>query len=78
MHWPYTITEARDNLRILKEAERAIIEGQAKSYRIGSREYTAFDLEEIRKRIEYFSEMIAAQSGEARSSRVVRIVPRDL
>ena len=74
----YTLAEAQEQLRLWKECEKALAGGQAKAYRIGTREYTAFDLSEIGKRIEYFANVVEALSGKVRTSRVVRVVPRDL
>lgn len=74
----YTLTEAREMLGLWKACERALAEGQAKEYRVGTREFTAIDLPEIAKRIEYFSTLIESLSGGTRTTRVVRIVPRDL
>lgn len=74
----YTLAEAREQLHLWKECEKALAGGQAKAYRIGTREYTAFDLAEIAKRIEYFANVIEALSGTVRTSRVVRVVPRDM
>lgn len=74
----YTLTEAREQLRLWKECEKILADGTAKAYRIGTREYTAFDLGEIGKRIEYFARLVDALSGTIRTSRVVRVVPRDL
>lgn len=74
----YTLAEAREQLEMWKECERSLADGQAKSYRIGSREFTAFDLNEVAKRIEYFANLVNALSGRVRTSRVVRVVPRDL
>ncbi len=74
----YTLAEAREQLELWKECERSLADGQAKSYRIGSREFTAFDLNEVAKRIEYFANLVNALSGKVRTSRVVRVVPRDL
>lgn len=74
----YTLAEAREQLELWKECERSLADGQAKSYRIGSREFTAFDLNEVAKRIEYFANLVNALSGRVRTSRVVRVVPRDL
>lgn len=74
----YTLAEAREQLELWKECERSLADGQAKSYRIGSREFTAFDLTEVAKRIEYFANLVNALSGRVRTSRVVRVVPRDL
>jgi hypothetical protein len=74
----YTLTEARTMLGLVKEAHKALITGQAKSYRIGTREYTALDLDDLMKQIEYFSNVVESLSGAVRSKRVARIVPRDL
>lgn len=74
----YTLTEAKEQLALWKECEKTLASGQAKAYRIGTREYTAFDLSEISKRIEYFANVIEALSGTVRTSRVVCVVPRDL
>ena len=46
--------------------------------RVGSREFTAFDLPEVLKQIETFSNAVESLSGQVRTSRVVRVVPRDL
>lgn len=74
----YTLQEAREQLNLWKQCEIALANGQAKAYRIGTREYTAFDLSEIGKRIEYFANLVEALSGSVRTNRVVRVVPRDL
>lgn len=73
----YTLEEARSNLKLWKECEIALASGQAKAYRVGTREFTALDLDEISKRIEYFSNVIEAYDT-TRTNRVVRVVPRDL
>ena len=74
----YTLSEAKEQLALWKECERTLASGTAKAYRIGTREYTAFDLSEVGKRIEYFANVIEALSGTVRTSRVTRVVPRDL
>jgi hypothetical protein len=74
----YTMAEAQEQLQLWKDCEKALASGQAKAYRVGTREYTAFDLVEIGKRIEYFARIIEALSGTVRTSSVVRVVPRDL
>ena len=74
----YTLAEARTMLGKWKECERALAEGQAKRYRIGTREFEAIDLPEIAARIEYFSNMVEALTGATRTTLVVRVVPRDL
>ena len=73
-----TLSEARENLELWKACERALASGQAKAYRVGSREFTAFDLSEVAKRIEYFSDVVEVLNGSARTTRVTRVVPRDL
>lgn len=74
----YTLTEAREILALWKECYRALAEGQAKSYRVGTREFTAFDLPEVAKQIEIFGNVVESLSGQVRTTRVVRVVPRDL
>jgi len=74
----YTLQEAKTMLELVKEAHKELITGQAKSYRIGTREYTALDLDDLMKQIEYFSNLVEALSGAVRTKRVVRVVPRDL
>ena len=78
LEYAYTLTEAQTELTAWKECEHALATGQAKAYRIGSREFTAIDLPEIRKQIIKFSNIVKVLSGNARSTRVVRVVPRDL
>lgn len=74
----YTLTEARNMLNLWKECETALVTGQVKSYRIGTRELTMIDLEEIREAIRYFMAEINALQGNVRSKRVATVVPRDL
>lgn len=76
--YAYTLEEARERLALWKEAERALASGQAKAYRVGTREYTALDLRDIASRINYFANVVEALSGKVRTNRVVRVVPRDL
>lgn len=64
-------------MQLYKDCEIALVTGQAKSYKIGSREFEALDLGEIRKTISYFAGIVEQLSGTARR-RVVRVVPRDL
>lgn len=78
VQYQYTLVEARENLALCKEALKALISGQAKAYRIGSREFTALDIDELRKLIEYFGNIVEALSGAVKTNRVVRVVPRDL
>lgn len=74
----YSITEAREMLALWKDCERVLASGQAKEYRIGTREFRAVDLPDIAERIRYFSNVIESLSGTTRTSRVTRVVPRDL
>lgn len=74
----YSITEAREMLALWKDCERTLASGQAKAYRIGTREFEAVDLPEIAERIRYFSNVIESLSGTTRTTRVTRVVPRDL
>lgn len=74
----YTLTQARSMLALCKEALEALLTGQAKHYKIGSREYTALDIDDLLKQIVYFSNIVEAQEGSVRTNRVARVVPRDL
>ena len=75
----YTLTEARQMLKLCQEAHRELLSGGgAKSYRIGTREFTAFDLKELREEERYWANMVEALEGKVRTSRVTRVVPRDL
>lgn len=80
MAW-ITIDEARENLRLWLEAERAVaVKGQ--SYRIGTRSLTSVNLSEISDRIKFWRgqvEELEAQEAGANSGsiRVFRAVPRD-
>lgn len=74
----YTLTEARNMLSLCKTALEELVTGQAQSYRIGTREFTALNIDELNKEIEYFSNLVEALSGNARTKRVARVVPRDL
>ena len=74
----YTLAEAREMLTLWKECEKALASGQAKEYRVGTREFTAVDLPDIAARINYFGNVVEALSGNVRTKRVVRVVPRDM
>lgn len=74
----YTLEEARNMLKAWKDCEYALASGQAKRYRIGTREFEAIDLDEIAARIRYFAGLVDSLSGNTRNTRVVRVVPRDL
>ena len=74
----YTYEEAKEMLTLWKKCETALATGQAKAYKVGTREYTALDLDEISRRITYWSNLLDAKSGTVRTSKVTRVVPRDL
>ena len=74
----HTLAEAQEMLSLWKECERQLATGQAKEYRIGTREYRSIDLPYIISRINYYANLVAQLSGSAKSSRVLRVVPRDL
>lgn len=74
----YALAEAQEMLALCKEALRALIMGQAKAYRVGTREFTALDVDELMDEIVYFSNLVEALTGAVRTKRVARVVPRDL
>ena len=74
----YTKAEAEEMLALWKACEKALASGQAKTYRIGTREFTSVDSKFISDRILYFTNVVESLSGTVRTSRVTRIVPRDL
>nr|DAU77513.1 MAG TPA: hypothetical protein [Caudoviricetes sp.] len=74
----YTLDEAQEMLNLCKQALKELINGQAKSYRVGTREFTALDLDDLKAEIIYFSNIVEALSGSVRTKRVARVVPRDL
>lgn len=74
----YTLAQAQEMLDAWKACELALASGQAKAYRVGSREFTSVDLPDIADRIRYFSNVVESLSGGVRTSRVTRVVPRDL
>lgn len=74
----YTLAEAKAMLEEWKACEMALASGQAESYKIGSREFRAIDLDKVAARIQYFKNLVDALSGKGRTTRVTRVVPRDL
>lgn len=74
----YTLEEAREFLTLWKDCERSLASGQTKSYRVGTREYTALDLDDIAARIQFFANLVESLSGVVRTSRRVLVVPRDV
>ncbi len=73
----YTLAEAQEMLTLWKDCERTLASGQATSYRVGTRECTLVDLEDIRAAINYFGNLVEALSGKVRTKRVTTVVPRD-
>ena len=78
MRIAFTYTEVCNHLKMWKECLYALAEGQAKSYKIGTREYTAFDIKEVREMVDYFADLKDAYENGKRANRGVRVVPRDL
>lgn len=74
---PWTLSEARDMLRLWMDAYKACASSQ--SYTIGSRSLSRANLSEIKDQIEYWRNEIAAlEAGTGGGRRVIRIIPRDL
>lgn len=73
----FTLVEAREQLELWKDCARELAKGQAKSYRIGSREFNSFDLAEVYKMIKYFSDLVDELEGTRRKARVQVVIPRD-
>lgn len=74
----YTLEEAKEMLALWKDAEKSLASGQVASYRVGTRDCTLIDMEDIRAAINYFGNLVEALSGLVRTKRVTRVVPRDL
>lgn len=74
----YDLVEARAMLTLCKTALNELVSGQAKSYRVGTREFTALDIDELLRLIRYYSDLVETMSGKARGAKVTRVVPRDL
>ena len=73
----YTLAQAEELLEAWKACELALAKGQAKSYRIGTREFTSVDLKEIRSSIQFYSNVVEKLRGTPRQKRVKRVVFRD-
>ena len=73
----FTLVEAKTQVGLWKECAQEIASGTAKHYKIGSREYTALDIDEVYKIIKYFAGIVDKLEGLARSTRVQVVVPRD-
>lgn len=74
----WTLEEAREMLEVWKACEKALATGQARRYRVGTREFESIDLPDIAARVRFFSNLVESLSGQVRTKRVARIVPRDL
>lgn len=75
MAW-ITIDEARANLQMWLEAEKAVATGQ--SYQIGTRRLTRASLSDITERIRYWrTELERLENGRGAGASVFRAVPRD-
>lgn len=73
----YTYEEAKLYLTQYKEALTALVDGQAKAYKIGSREVTLLDVEDIEKMIDKFAAIVEKYENSARPPRSVAVVFRD-
>lgn len=74
MTW-ISIEEARANLKMWLDAEKAVATGQ--SYTIGGRSLTRANLRDITERIRYWrGEVVKLETGR-RGARVMRAVPVD-
>lgn len=70
-----SLDEAQENLELWVEASKQLTTHQ--SYKLGSRELTLANLEEIESMIDYWERMV--DKLQARSNRrAVRVIPRDL
>ena len=74
----YTLTEAQEMLKLCTVATKELLHGQAKSYRVGTREFTALDTQDLLDLTKYYSNLVESLSGSIRSGNVGRFVPRDL
>lgn len=70
-----TVEEARANLQLWLEAERAVATGQA--YKIGTRSLTRANLSDITERIKFWRNTVAQLESGSSGMRVFRAVPRD-
>lgn len=73
----FTLVEAQAQLDLWKDCAKELASGQAKRYKIGSREFEALDIPYVYTMIKYFSGLVDKLSGAARSARVQVVVPRD-
>lgn len=73
----YKYTEAKEYLALYKDAERSLVTGQVKGYKIGTREVTLLDLDEIEKAIQKFANIVESYEQNKRTTRNVAVVFRD-
>lgn len=73
----YSYEEACLYLTQYKEALSALVDGQAKSYKIGSREVTLLDLDDIEAMIDKFATIKEKYETNTRPARSVAVVFRD-
>lgn len=73
----YSYEEAKLYLQEYKAALSALVDGQAKAYRIGSREVTLLEVDDIEKMIDKFAAIVEKYENGARPSRSVAVVFRD-
>ncbi len=70
----YTLDEAKSELSTWKEAKKAAATG--KSYNIGSRSLTRYDLSEINKEIQFFSNIVDVLSNS--STGLTKVIARQI
>lgn len=73
----YSYEEAKLYLTQYKQALTALVDGQAKAYRIGSREVTLLDLADIERMIDKFAGIVERYETNTRPPRNVAVVFRD-
>lgn len=73
----FTVEELRELLTTWKDCYTALATGQASYYRIGTREFQAFNLDEVENRIKAIQAAIDEKTG-TKKTRVRRVVYRDL
>ena len=69
-----TIEDARETLASLYKAKKDIIEGQAASYRAGTREVVLLTLEAVNAEIRRYEGYIDVLTGTQRGTRVKTVV----
>lgn len=73
----WTLEVARTHLNAYLEADLALATG--KSYKIGSRNLTRIDVQEVKERIQFWSnEVERLEAGRKKGIRAYRAVIRDL